>query len=486
MLSSFPSALRALRIACLALAAVSPASPQVPVPEGSLPARASAYASLGAQALAMRLSLAVASSYLGFGIEAKEGEMGLAGCLSLGTLEGKGTGILLGPGSVSGITRVLVDPTSPTALSQGSPVELDKALESRTSVLGLHAGPVSLFALAEGAGLSRELGASAVGMSCGVSGPDGGLSAIAAVSYGKAATPASGWRPDPSACPAAIIVDQPAFSAALVANRQGGMGASLMALAASYGRLAGPGIAFRMESREIFGPIRLRVAAGVAGSAFRELLGPRQEKLVDVIAEARLSMRRSSSLSAVVETQATASGLLYAPLWGKRGSLALVLPTGGGAGSFFQSRVEVDGPSEGPKGGSWSMQLVGKDKEYGASSQASISGSLHWETALSGLNLSLETELFGQGGFPVLGLDLTLEFFGGGKPESPVAATGGLLIVLPFGRGASLELDVSLPEKGLVLAPSVATAQTDPLVVGIRYRVSVSEFRPCRNSTGGP
>ena len=404
--------------------------------------------------------------------------MGLAGCLSLGTLEGAGTGILLGPGSVSGITRVLVDPTSPTALSQGAPVELDKALESRTSVLGLHAGPVSLFALAGGSGLSRELTASAAGISCGVSGPGGGVSAIAAVSHGKAATPASGWRTDPSVCPAATIVDQPAFSAALVADRNRGTGASLMALAASYGRLTGPGLAFRMESRDTIGPIRLRVAAGVAGSTYRELLGPRQERLLDAVAEARLSMRRSSSLSAAVETQATASGLLYAPLWGRRGSLTLVLPTGGGAGSFFQTQVDVDGPSEGPKGGSWSMQLVRKDKEYGASSRASLGGTLRWEAGLSGVNLSMETELSGIGGLPTLGLDLSLDFFSGGKPESSVTATGGLRIALPFGRGASLELDVSLPENGVPLGPSRASGPAFSPVLGLRYRASVGTAAP--------
>ena len=470
--------MQALLLAMVAFAAASPASPQVPATEGSGQARASAYASLGADALAMRMSLAGASSYLGFGIEAEDGELGLSGCLGLGAAEGAGTGILLGPGSVAGITRVLVDPTSPTALTQGSPVELDKSLESRTSVLGIHAGPVSLFALAEGSGISRELGASAAGVTCGVSGPGGGVSAITAVSYGKASAPASGWRPDPSACPVATIVDQPALSAAIVADRRGGMGDSIVALAASYGRLAGPGLAFRMESRDIFGPVRLRVAAGVAGSAYREMLGPRQERLLDAVAEARLSMRRSSSLSAAVETQATASGLLYAPLWGRRGSLALVLPTGGRAGSYFQTQVDAESPVEGPKGGSWSTQLVRKDKEYGASSRASLGGTLRWEAGLSGVNLSMETELSGIGGLPTLGLDLSLELFGGGKPESPVTATGGLRIALPFGRGASLELDVSLPENGVPLGPSRASGLAFSPVLRLRYRASVGTAAP--------
>jgi hypothetical protein len=470
--------MQALLLAFVAFAAASPASPQVPAEEGYGQAQASAYASLGADALAMRLSLAGASSYLGFGIEAEDGELGLSGCLGLGAFEGPGTGILLGPGSVAGITRALVDPTSPTALTQGSPVELDKSLESRTSVLGIHAGPVFLFALAEGSGISRELGSSAAGISCGVSGPDGGVAAITAVSYGKSAAPVSGWRPDPSACPAATIVDQPAFSAAIVADRRGGTGASLVALAASYGRIAGPGIAFRMESREVMGPFRLRVAAGVAASSFRELLGPRQERLLEAIAEARLAMRRSSSLRATVETQAKASGLLYAPLWGKRGSLALLLPTGGVAGGFFQTRVDVDAPSEGPRGGSWSLQLVRKSREHGASSQASLGGSLRWESALSGVDLSLQTELAGQGGLPVLSLDLSLEVFGGGKPESPVAATGGLRIALPFGRGASLELNVSLPENGVPLGPSRASGPAFSPVLGLRYRASAGTAAP--------
>ena len=425
----------------------------------------------------MRLSLAGESSYAGFGLEAREGETGLSGCLGLGAFEGAGTGILLGPGSVSGITRLLVDPTSPTALSQGAPVELDRALESRTSVLGIHAGPVSLFALAEGSGITRELGASSAGVSCGVSGPGGGVAAIAAVSYGKAAAPASGWRPDPSACPAATIVDQPAFSAAIVADRQGATGGSLVALAATYGRLAGPGIAFRMESRESVGPFRLRVAAGTASPAFRGLLGPRQRRLLETYAEARLALRHAASLAAFAEAQASGESLLYAPLWGRSGGLGLVLPVGA-VGGRLETKVQAGSPAGSVPGGSWTLALVRQEAWAAASSLASLGGSLSWSQGVSGLDLSLKTEIAGRGGLPSLGLDLSLELFAAGKPESPVAATGGLRIAFPLGAAACLELDAALPDKGVPLGPSRASGPAFSPVLGLRYRASAGEATP--------
>jgi hypothetical protein len=443
--------------------------------EGGAVLRGSAYSSICEDELAMRISLAGASSYLGLGLEAKGEDRGLAGCFSLVSAEEGDIGIAAGSGSVSGITRVLVDPTSPTSLSQGPLVELDKSLESRTSILGLGAGPVSLFALAEGKGVERKLETAAAGLSYRFSAPGGSVSAITAASYGKAAASASGWRPDPSACPASNVVDQPCFSAALVAERHGDRAATLLALAASYGRLAGPGIAFRLESREILGPVRLRLAAGAAGPSFRELVGPRQERLLDASAEARIAMRRASSLTASLETQAKGESLLYAPLWGRKGGLALILPTGGGAGSYVETRFEADRPSEGTSCGSWSMALVRKTDERPASSSATLGGSLRWDSVLEGVNLCLKTELAGKDGLPVLGLDLSLDLFDRGKLESPVVATGGARVEFPFGRGASLALYASLPDEGRILAPLLEEARNLPLVFRIRYRASISE-----------
>ncbi|MGA2546635.1 MAG: hypothetical protein ABSF43_08820 [Rectinemataceae bacterium] len=469
----YPRPSLALRLACALLA-----SSMAAASEGGAALRGSAYSSLCEDELAMRISLAGSSSYLGLGLEAKGEDRGLAACFSVESADEADTGIVAGPGSVSGITRVLVDPTSPTSLSQGPLVELDKSLESRTSILGLRAGPVSLFALAKGKGVARDLEAAAAGLSYGISAPGGSVSAIAAASYGKAAASASGWRPDPSVCPASNCIDRPCFSAALVAERHDDRAASLLALAASHGRLAGPGIAFRLESREILGPVRLRLAAGAAGSSFRELVGPRQERLLDASAEARIAMRRASSLTASLETQAKGESLLYAPLWGRKGGLSLVLPTGGGAGSYVETRFEADSPSEGTSCGSWSMALVRKTDERPASSSATLGGSLRWDSVLSGVNLSLKTELAGKDGLPALGLDLSLDLFDRGRLESPVLATGALRVEFPFGREASLALDVALPEKGVILAPSCAEVHAARPVFCIRYRASVSGILP--------
>lgn len=124
------------------------------------------------------------------------------------------------------------------------------------------------------------------------------------------------------------------------------------------------------------------------------------------------------------------------------------------------------------------MALVRKTDEHGAASAATLGGSLRWDSALAGVDLSLKTELAGAGGLPLLGLDLSLGLLDKGKLESPVCATGGLRVEFPFGRGASLELDASLPDKGIILAPSKEETRNFPLVLCLRYRSLVSGILP--------
>ena len=88
------------------------------MPEGNAGLRGSAYASLGGDELSMRLSLGKARSYFGLGLEAKDEDMGLEGCLRLGSSDGEGAYIVAGPGSASGVARVLIDPTSSTPLTR--------------------------------------------------------------------------------------------------------------------------------------------------------------------------------------------------------------------------------------------------------------------------------------------------------------------------------------------------------------------------------
>jgi len=460
--------------------------------EGDAAPLGSASLSLGADELYARLFLGGESSYLGLDFEAQDEAAGLGACISLGSYREKGAGIVAGPGSASGDARVLIDPTSPTALSTGPLVELDRSFQSRCAVLGLGAGPLSFFGLAKGKGpivfaarsgpaaqaeaekdgAARELSAAAAGLSFGYSGPEGlALRALAAASYGGGPAAPSGWRPDPSAAPAFNAGDDSLarLSAGLIAERSELHKASLFALAASYGRLAGPGIALRLESRKTKGPFSLRIAAGASSPNFRELAGPRQERLLDACAEARLAMRRSSSLSASIETQAKGASLLYAPTWGNKGSLKLSLPVGA-EDSLLETRLDADSPSEGVRGGSWSFALIRKSEAESAESSMRFGGSLRWDSSLALFGLDLKTEITGEGGLPALGLELSLVLFDKGKLDSPVIATGGASLEFPFGAGASLELEASLPEKGIILAPSNRESKAAPLVFCLRYR----------------
>lgn len=433
--------------------------------EALAPPTASAEASLGPGALALRLSLDGASAHAGLGLEAKEEEMGIVGALSLASADDRSARLVAGPGSASGAARLLVDPTSPSPLSSGPPVELDASLQSRSSVLGLSSESAALFAIAEGRGIERDLHAAALGLSFGLDGAAGGLSGVVAASCDGPATESSGWRPDPSASPSMIAADgeRPMASAGLVAQRRGPSGSSLAALAASYGRLAGLGLALRLESRERAGPLSLSVAAGAAGSSFRQLSGPRQGRLFEAAAEARLALRRAASIGAAVEVMAEGAGLSYAPSWGRKGSLRLILPILGAA-RVFDARLEAESPAGGAALGGLSCAL--------SSAAASLGASLRWDDALAGVKLSLRTRLAYEGGLPELGLDLALELLDKGKAESPVKATGGLRLDLPLRPGSSVLLEAALPEEGLVLAPGVGSDRVSGLALSLRYRVS--------------
>jgi hypothetical protein len=454
--------------------------------QGAESLRAGAYSSVGADDLSVILSLGGDFGYAGIGLEAKGGERGIEGGLSLRSRDGKGPRLIAGPGSASGLARLLADPTSPTALSEGAIVELDRSLESRTSALELGAGPCSLFALSEGKGIARDLDASAAGIAWRISGPTGGLALVAAASRQGSTAESSGWQPDPAGAPAANLVDpaRPFYNAALVADRRSGSNATLFALAASYGRLAVPSLALRLESREILGLCDLRFAASSASPGFRELAGPREERLLDARAEARLAMRRASSVTASIESQAKGGSLLYAPRWGRKGALRLVLPVDGEGGSL-DAGIDAERAPEGPGGGSLSLALTRKSgaegatrRESGFAASMTLKGSLRWDSAFAGLDLDLKTELDGDRGLPVLGLDLSLGPFAGGEPGSPALATGGVSLEFPFGAGATLDLELSLPGKGISLAPAAGSAPIEPPLLRVRYRASFSASRP--------
>jgi hypothetical protein len=450
--------------------------------------------------LALRLGLGRGPSYLGLGLDSSEDGAFLEGCLFLAADREGGPSLAAGPGSASGSLRLLADPASTTALSMGAPVALDRSLESRTAVLDLQAGPLSLFGIAGGRGPiafaskargeERSMGAVAGGFSLGIARDAYRIEALTAASYAKPAAPSSGWQPDAYASPAlnSCGAGEPLAEAALLVERSGKEGGALAALSGSYGALAGPALAFRLQARETVGPLDLRIRAAAASPGFRVLFGAPERRLAGAAAEARLAMRRASSVSVSAEAEAAGQGLRYAPSWGESAAVKLVLPLGIETVGAVESRLEARFPAEGERGGSCAFAYGRGEAEEGG--QARVEARLDWGRAVEGLELALSTEAAARGGLPSLCLDLGLELFDGGRASSPVLAKGGLGLALPCGLGGFLELDVDLPEAGVALEPRAAPpggpAPTE-LAFRLRYKASfsVSTRRPrSRRSTG--
>ena len=438
--------------------------------------RISTYSSIGVDDLSMRLSVGGPVGYAGLGLEAKDEDLGFVGALDFRSPEDGGARLIAGPGTASGPLRILVDPTSPTALSRGELVEIDKSFESRSSVLSLGAGPFSFFALAGGRGIERRLETASAGMACEFGGPGGGFALVTAASRDGLVPASSGWRPDPLSAPASNPVDpfRPCYGAALVADRHGPSNASLFALAASYGRLAGPGLAMRLESREIVGLCDLRLVGAAAAPGFLDLAGPRQERLLDVQATARFAMRRASSLLAEIATEAKGGSLFYAPSWGRRGSLRLILPVGRGA--IFGTTVDAEKKPEGGGSESWGFDLARAVESDSMTSSVRLDGRLSWDSSFAGLGLGLDRDRAGGRRRPALPRPrlFDLAMLEGGDRESPALATGGLSLELPFGAGASVKIDLSLTDRGTILAPVTEGARTDTPLLRLRYRSSFS------------
>lgn len=452
----------------------------------------------------MRLKLDKGPSFIGLGLDSGEDGAFLEGCLYLAADPDYGPSLAAGPGSASGSLRFLVDPTSLTALHPGAPIALDRSLDSRSAVVGLRAGPLSLFGIALGEGpfafASREeaakrgMGATAGGLSLCLGRPDFRVEALAAASYAKAASAASGWQPDPYSSPALVSSDVslPLAEGALIVEKLGDSGSALAAVSGSYGRLDGPALSFRLDSREMAGPLDLRLRAAAASPAFRALFGTPQQRLASAVAEARLAMRRASSLSASVEAEAAGQGLRYAPRWGEAAALRLVLPLGLGSGRVFEAEAEARRSPEGLGGGSWALAVKRGQAEKGGA--ASVGATLRWGQTARDLVIRLSTAAAAKGGLPFLGLDLGLELFDGGSSTSPVLAKGGASVAVPWGRSGSLELDADLPEKGIVLEPRLASPggregpSAPSLVWSLRYKASfaVSSRRPRSRRSAGP
>jgi hypothetical protein len=459
---------------------------------------------LGEDSMAMRLGLVSGPAYLGIGLDASPSGSFFLGGLKVGDDRGRGPCFLAGPGSASGYLRLLADPATTTALAAGAPVVLDRGLSSRSAVASLRAGPLTVFGVGEGKGPlafasrgaaeDRSGGAAAGGVSLAAAHSEYRFEALAAASYAEAASPITGWRPDPYAAPALNSIDAgaPLGQAALVAERRSGEGGALVALSGSYGRLAGPAGALRMQAREELGPLGLALRAGAAQSGYRALYGKPEERLLGAVAEVELALPRAASISLSAELEAEGQGLRYAPLWGDSKSLELALPLSAERYRFLEARLEAKRSAMNERKGSASLAMESGRAEEGGISM--LSAAINWERRFDSLELSLSTELAKRGGLPSLGLDIGLELFDGASAASPVMAEGGVGLELPCGEGGSLSLDLDLPEGGMTLEPRAYRAAGDEgekrskAVLSIRYKASFGspKRRPRSRRCTGP
>jgi hypothetical protein len=458
---------------------------------------------LGEDSLAMRFALEAGHSCLGLGLDASEKGSFFEGCLRAGDDRGEGPWLIAGPGRSSGSLRFLADPSTPTALRPGAPVELDESLDSRSAVLAFRDGPVSLFAIGEGKGpLSfasrnapekRSPGAAAGGLSLSAERSEYRIEAMAAASYAKASSPITGWKPDPYKAPALAPSDSssPIAQTALLAERSNEASGALVAVSGSYGELAGTAGALRLQAREAAGDLELRLRAAAAQSGYRALFGEPEQRLAGAAAELLFAMGRSSSLAASVEAEAEGQGLRYAPKWGGSKSLRLVLPLSMLSYRFLESSFAAKRSAEGESRGSSTLAVKSGEVESGGAS--TLGATLDWERKFQDLALFLSTDLAAEGGLPSVGLDLELELFDDCAASSPVLARGGIAVAVPCGESGSLRLDVDLPESGARLEPRLGAGaapagagSVDP-VLSLRYKASFgsSRRRPrSRSSTG--
>ena len=171
------------------------------------------------------------------------------------------------------------------------------------------------------------------------------------------------------------------------------------------------------------------------------------------------------------------------PLWARKGALTLRLPLGPGKCLACGAQLSLgQGLDPAQRGGTCSLKLEESRRE-GSSwrSRASLGLEASWIQASAGAALALSTDLSREEDRASFGLDLGLEGFTGWSADSPVLATGSARLGLPLGRGATLELKVSLPEGGRALglaeggASGGASDSGGAPVLRLFYRSQLSE-----------
>jgi hypothetical protein len=494
-----PSRLFALLAAALCLCFRLHAAPTM---------RASLSSSLDAESLSQRLSLERGDSRLALRLDADEDGGALSGSMELSGSDEPRSRIALGPGSPSGLLRLVVDPASVSSLSPGPLVELDSSLETRTSALGLDAGPASLFAFSRGSD-EAAIDSCAGGAALTFAALDAGRDRVAADFIGTASFPreaaaGSGWSPKPAASPAlsASPGGEALLDAALALRRESvGQGSTaLVAAAASYGRLAGPGFALRLDSRESSGPWSLRLSAGASGPRFKRLYGELPESLLGATAALGFS-KGGPRVSLGLNAEASNNGARYAPLWGGSGRASFYLPLVLDSGRYLEASASFADPpscsSSSEATRELRIELGRRLSRRGITESASFSAKLCFaepatmifaapadasdEAAVESLELSLAASAGRSERGLKLGCEFALAIPSGEAEATEVSASYGLAFSLPCGPGGILSLQISSPDAGIKLAPRLAEVGASCDSAGIASKAGVSAIDSALN-----
>ncbi|HUW41381.1 MAG TPA: hypothetical protein VMV90_10240 [Rectinemataceae bacterium] len=391
--------------------------------------------------------------------------------------EGSGTRVAAGPGSASGALRLLADPAYLSSGLDARPgVELDSSLSSGTAVLGVEAGALSVFALERGAGAGIVLPAtgSVLGEPQGASPPEaaaaglgltlpwggGSIGTVASASLRTGRAGGEGWRPDPSPDSPGLVVDL-----GLLRTLNWPSGRAAVGLAASQGRVEGPGLAARIEAEERRGAFSLRAAAGAAGSGFRGLYGSKPLNELGVAADLRLILRRSAALGLGLRLKSkpasTATESEAAPGWDSGGaersarlSFAAPLPQ---YGRSLDLSCAVENGADVPAALRLGMALAASLRSEAGLWRSRWGAELRFGgesgPGFDGLSLSLTAgrtppqDVLG----PELEARLGLELLDGGAAEAPALADLGIDLWLPLRSSSRLGLGVDVPSPGFRL-----------------------------------
>ena len=358
-----------------------------------------------------------------------------------------------GVGRAAGSLAILADPTSfAMSKAEGAPVAIDRGLDAATAVLGAGTGGLAVFALAaapESGFVLRRGGAGPKGPSWGAGGfclgssasERGRCAAAAALSLRRGEGGGGGWEPEPPPDPAGL-----SLAAGVSGSRAGPSGRSLIALCASVGRHAAPGLAVRAEAESRTGPLLLRVAAARAGEGFRGLSGSSPRRALALAADARLSLRRAAALLLALRLESPRRSPGEPVLLGGSARFGVALPAGG--------RLLEPGLSIARKAGGDALCEL----NFGLSRRRGP-GKRKLELSLEvdgrgprGLAAGLEA---GAGiGSARWGASLGLGFLQGGSLEAPWQGECSFWLALAMPGGESeLRLEVEGPEGGFVLAP---------------------------------